>query len=271
MLLKHSFFTVFQHFAFVIEKKCGEVYSDLWSHFKEDLFYKYADDLWYKYNDFYTILDEKIKNSVCLDGGFGSGRAIYSMIKAGAKKVYGIDISAKNYNTASKNLSAYSEKIQLNVGSVLELPYEDNFFDVVHSYGVLHHTKNPYRGFTEFIRVLKPGGTFLLYVYNRGGFFNNTLNMIRFFSTKSIPPFKISEKIIRFIFGEDENHYWYSLLDGLYTPYRFTFYDFEIRKWFEKNGIKDINRFYCKWFYNKWYQFFSGRDKGGLIYIGIKK
>jgi SAM-dependent methyltransferase len=252
------------------EQLCGQVYSDLWEHFQGNLFDKYTYDLWYKSNRYDQWLDPEIKGKVCLDAGFGSGRAMAAMLGAGANKVYGIDISPKNAATAQANLARYQDQIDITTGSVLHMPYEDETFDVVHCYGVLHHTSDPYKGFTECCRVLKKGGVLFVALYCKGGLVNNTLDFFRLLTTRGIPPVKMMTKISRSLFGEDEGHLWYALLDGLYAPYRETYTELELRKWCNNNSIKEVVRYYCTWFYYKWTPFFSGKDRGLIILKGYK-
>ena len=47
------------------------------------------------------------------------------------------------------------------------LDFPDAAFDVVYSFGVLHHVPHPERAFAEARRVLRPGGRFVGGVYNR--------------------------------------------------------------------------------------------------------
>ena len=51
-------------------------------------------------------------------------------------------------------------------GSLFEMPFEDNYFDIVVSWGVLHHTGNPFDGLKEMKRVCKKGGFIGFFVYN---------------------------------------------------------------------------------------------------------
>jgi ubiquinone/menaquinone biosynthesis C-methylase UbiE len=56
-------------------------------------------------------------------------------------------------------------KARLIQGNVLSLPFANAVFDGAYSYGVVHHTIDPEGAVREIARVLKPGATLLLYVY----------------------------------------------------------------------------------------------------------
>src|SRR6266481_6047246 len=48
-----------------------------------------------------------------------------------------------------------------------KLPFADNTFDHVYSFGVIHHSPAPERIASEIHRVLRKGGTFTVMLYNR--------------------------------------------------------------------------------------------------------
>src|SRR5207244_1692661 len=50
-------------------------------------------------------------------------------------------------------------------GSLLQIPFPSDYFDLVWSWGVIHHTVDPVRALDELVRVLQPGGTLVLAVY----------------------------------------------------------------------------------------------------------
>lgn len=55
------------------------------------------------------------------------------------------------------------------VGDAEQLEFPDATFDLVYSYGVIHHSPNTERIVEEIRRVLKPGGTARVMIYNARG------------------------------------------------------------------------------------------------------
>lgn len=51
-------------------------------------------------------------------------------------------------------------------GSVLEPPLVSASFDLVYSYGVLHHTTDPRSAFLALADLVRPGGSMAIYVYS---------------------------------------------------------------------------------------------------------
>jgi ubiquinone/menaquinone biosynthesis C-methylase UbiE len=50
------------------------------------------------------------------------------------------------------------------VGDIQDLPLKDNSEEAIVCLAILEHVENPFKSFAELYRVLKPGGTCLLYV-----------------------------------------------------------------------------------------------------------
>ena len=59
------------------------------------------------------------------------------------------------------------KNIKVEKVSVKDIPYADNFFDVVHVFGILHHITDVDVGVKEILRVLKPGGSVYAMFYNK--------------------------------------------------------------------------------------------------------
>jgi SAM-dependent methyltransferase len=97
-----------------------------------------------------------------LDLGCGNGRHVIFFTELGFD-VYGVDISKEAIEIAKAWLSKKGLKANLTVADIEKLPFQNKFFDVVISYGVLDHilfTKSK-KVMDEISRVLIPKG----YVY----------------------------------------------------------------------------------------------------------
>ena len=58
--------------------------------------------------------------------------------------------------------------ITLVQASGTNLPLKDSIGDVTICWGVLHHMDKPMQGLEELIRVTKPGGMILIFIYSKG-------------------------------------------------------------------------------------------------------
>ena len=99
-----------------------------------------------------------------LDLGCGNGR-FYEVVKNKKVDYYGID----NSETLIKIAKTKYPEANFQVGDALNLPFSDNFFDKVYSIAVFHHIpskKFRLQFLNEAKRVLKPGGLFLLTVWD---------------------------------------------------------------------------------------------------------
>ena len=129
---------------------------------KNSLHQKEDEPLLSKFIDY-----KNLKGKTVLDIGFGIGWLTNELQKK-AKKVYGIELSK-----TSLKLSNYRfrncKNVSLKIASAEKIPFKDNFFDFITSYGVLHHAENDDNCFNEIHRVLKPGRKCFLMLYRKGG------------------------------------------------------------------------------------------------------
>lgn len=102
-------------------------------------------------------------NYVALDVGCGGGRTVNRISKM-VEKAYGLDYSqlavekSKKYNRREiKN-----NKVEIMQGSVSELPFDDNTFDVVTAVETFYFWPDKLNDLKEIKRTLKSGGTLLM-------------------------------------------------------------------------------------------------------------
>jgi len=79
----------------------------------------------------------------------------------------GIDITPKSIELTKKNLEVHKYRSNLLVADAENLPFESNSFDVVYSFGILHHTLNTQKAIDEIYRTLKPNGKAVIALYHK--------------------------------------------------------------------------------------------------------
>jgi len=101
-----------------------------------------------------------------LEIGVGMGADYIRFIQAGARAV-GVDLSLRSLELARQNAENNQVKPLLLHGDAEALPFPNGSFDLVYSWGVLHHTPEIERALREVHRVLRPGGECRAMFYNR--------------------------------------------------------------------------------------------------------
>jgi len=92
--------------------------------------------------------------------GAGVGAAVIAE-QFGAEKVIATDIDPEQIERAKKKLvPGLNEKIEFKVEDAMALDEDDETFDAVFSFGVLHHMEDWRKALSEIARVLKKGGEF---------------------------------------------------------------------------------------------------------------
>jgi 2-polyprenyl-3-methyl-5-hydroxy-6-metoxy-1,4-benzoquinol methylase len=116
---------------------------------------------------FYTITGwspAELQGREVLDAGCGAGRFAEVALAAGAQ-VTAVDLSqAVDACRANLKDSADVEVVQ---ASIYELPFRPGSFDYVYCIGVIQHTPDPKRSVLELCRMVKPGGSIGLWIYER--------------------------------------------------------------------------------------------------------
>lgn len=101
-----------------------------------------------------------------LEVGFGMGTDLFQFACAGSN-VTGIDLSPTHLDIAKKRFSLYGRDADLRLADAENMPFDNETFDVVYSFGTLHHTPNANKAMGEIHRVLKPGGFAIIGVYHK--------------------------------------------------------------------------------------------------------
>lgn len=110
---------------------------------------------------FENLPKDSLKGKLLLDAGCGVGIFSEIAVKKGAK-VVSMDVGKQLLMKVKQRCSS-----QCTVGSITNIPFHNNFFDIVLATESLEHSNDPEKGFDELVRVTKPGGRLIVTVPNK--------------------------------------------------------------------------------------------------------
>jgi ubiquinone/menaquinone biosynthesis C-methylase UbiE len=119
----------------------------------------------------YRFAANYVKGTDVLDIACGEGYGTASLVRAGARNVTGVDISAEACAHAHRKYG-----IDARQGSAENIPLEPNSVDVVVSFETIEHVSAPQEFIQECARVLRPGGTVVISTPNQAIYNVNTPN-----------------------------------------------------------------------------------------------
>ena len=114
-------------------------------------------------NNVVDIIKKQQPKSI-LDIATGTGDLAINLAQTSAEKIIGLDISPGMLNVGKQKVKdkKLDDRIDMIIGDSENMPFEDNTFDAITvAFGVRNfETLN--NGLKEILRVLKPGGTFVI-------------------------------------------------------------------------------------------------------------
>lgn len=110
----------------------------------------------------------KWKDKKVLEIGCGIGTDTQSFAEAGAK-VTAVDLSENSITIARDRMSLHDLSVDFYQGNaeILSSYVPEDSFDLVYSFGVLHHTANPERAYLEIKKFMRPDTVFKIMVYHK--------------------------------------------------------------------------------------------------------
>ena len=203
---------------------------------------------WQDYLDDY-LPAEKVKDKLMADIGSSVGEITRGLTLKGAR-MNCLDLSLNSLRRCRQ----INTEPNLFHGTAIENPFADETFDHAISIGVLMITPDCRKGFSEVARIVKPGGTIVIFLYNKWCWFNLAyklfkpvravvpLRAVPTFMVRMMQPFakshlgqKLNDEQLRRLLG-----------DKLWTPHS-TFHSIaQMKRWGEEEGLDVVGwkRFY---------------------------
>ena len=121
-------------------------------------------------------------------------------------RVYGIDHSEASIAMARKANKQWIEmgRVDIRQGSVSQLPFSDEMFDLITAVETHYFWPDLLADMREMLRVLKPGGSFIIIAEAyKGGKYNNRIQKLTELTNMAIPsPRELSELFSRTSFSD---------------------------------------------------------------------
>lgn len=112
-----------------------------------------------------------LSGSKVIDIGCGSGLSMLAALHLGAKDVVGLDLDPKSVGAAKVLLGRFAQGKNWSVEekSIFDIDSKSSSkkYDVVHSWGVLHHTGDMWRALGVAAELVAPGGVFCFAIYRK--------------------------------------------------------------------------------------------------------
>ena len=154
-----------------------------------------------------------------LDVATGTGDLAINLAKTDAEEIIGLDISAGMLSVGKEKVAAKNldDRIKMVQGDSENLPFEDNYFDAITVAFGIRNFETLEKGLAEILRVLKPGGIFVIletsvptkFPFKQGyGLYSKTLLPLigRIFSKDRDAYAYLSESASVFPYGEKLNN-----------------------------------------------------------------
>lgn len=229
-----------EYFEKEVKAHTGKHYGNLFKDFNHISYFVEAKELLEIRLKKNKIGVPNLEDCRLLDQGCGGGRYTAAWKLLGVGEAVGLDYSKTGLEDARERIArAGIEDVSFKHGSVLDMPFKNDSFDIVFSNGVLHHTENWEQGVAEQLRVLKEGGYGWLYLIEKpGGAFWDKIEILRAIMKGVEKSF--AQRILK-SFNIPANRIFY-MLDHVMVPINTRLTPARIESVLQKHGACSIQR-----------------------------
>lgn len=263
---------------FVQQDDYAEAFALEWNAFRTAHLDSFTglDHLDREFRSFIDFPIERLDGKLVLDAGCGLGRFSEIVLNYGGR-VVAVDLSAA-IDAAFQNLG-HRSGIHLLQADIFKLPFRPQSFDMVYSWGVLHHTPDPPAAFAQLPPLVRPGGRLMTMVYAKyNKAYLTSIELYRKVTTRlpkrlllrlsyiAVPLYYVSKipalgplltRLILPVSVRPPTHRWrVGNTFDLYSP-RYSFYydHVEVYDWYERAGLTRIR---------------PTGPESGIVYIGTQ-
>jgi len=162
------------------EKRYEQVYGATFARYTEQDMIEFIEPFKVRFDRNKLDARKIFAGKKCFDAGCGNGRGTLFMLMNDAAHVTSYDFSHANIESTRKFAAAFGYgNVECRQGSLEEVPFPTESFDVVWCNGVIMHTEKPNKCLQEIARVLKVGGNAWLYIYGSGGVYWRVIYHLR--------------------------------------------------------------------------------------------
>lgn len=142
-----------------------------------------------------------------LEIGCGGGIDSAEFARNGAL-VTSTDFTEIGVKTTSELLEEANLPVNVMQADATNLQFEDNTFDCVYSFGVLHHIPDIRKALSEIKRVLKPDGQIMVMVYNKDSLlYGYSIVYLHGIQEKQLETLTIDELTAKYSERKEDNPY----------------------------------------------------------------
>ncbi len=174
-----------------------------------------------------------------LEVGCGTGQMTNFLGLVSTRTVIGADQSVASLTLGQRFRDQFDLKnVNFVQANIFAMPFAENSFDTVICSGVLHHTPDPKGGFLEILKLVKPGGTILIGLYNTYARIPLGLRKLLFTATGNTFR-KLDAHMRRKDVDTSKKEIWFA--DQYKNPHESWHSVDEVLKWFDEAGVEYLS------------------------------